>query len=176
MTVLHAPPGFDDPLRFIQSAHVRIEQRTALLCELCKHVAAHGVDETSRKTADAVMRYFDEAPLLHHQDEEQDLFPRLLAAAPAKTRAGVERVLALLTAQHGEMDRLHAEVRPCLAAMREGQPVPLDAAICGRIHELYVEHIAIEEAEIMPLAEKLLSAAALAELGKSMAARRSRAG
>jgi hemerythrin-like domain-containing protein len=174
MTALSLPPGPDDPLRLIQSAHVRIEQRTALLIELCKHVAAHGVDETSRKTADAVLHYFDGASVLHHDDEERDLFPALLAAAPPGDRKAVKDTLALLTAQHAEMDSLHAELRPVLAAMSEGRLVRLDPGLCGRIHLLYVEHIAIEETEIMPLAEKCLSADAVRRLAESMAARRAR--
>lgn len=174
MTVLQLPPGYDDPLRLIQGAHVRIEQRTALLVELCKHVAAHGVDETARKTADAVLRYFDEASVLHHEDEERDLFPTLLSATPPQGRKAVERTLARLTAHHKEMHELHATLRPYLVAMREGRSAPLDPSLCARIHDLYVEHIAIEEHEIMPLAQARLSATAVRQLGESMAARRAR--
>ena len=174
MTVLQEPPGYDDPLRLIHACHVRMEQRTSLLVELCKHVSAKGCDETSRKTADAVMRYFDDASVLHHEDEERDLFPTLLAAAPAGKRRAVERVLARLSDQHAEMTRLHAELRPHLLAITEGRLAQLDPSLCGRIHDLYVEHIAIEEEEIMPLAEALLSPDAVRKLGESMQARRAR--
>jgi hemerythrin-like domain-containing protein len=174
MTVLQLPPGYEDPLRLIQGAHVRIEQRTALLVELCKHVAATGVDETARKTADAVLRYFDEASVLHHEDEERDLFPTLLGATPPQDRKAVERTLARLTAHHKEMHELHATLRPCLVAMSQGHLVALDPSLCARIHDLYVEHIAIEETEIMPLAQERLSATAVRQLAESMAARRAR--
>jgi hemerythrin-like domain-containing protein len=174
MTVLELPPGYDDPLRVIQSAHVRIEQRTALLVELCKHVAANGVDDTARKTADAVLRYFEEASVLHHEDEELDLFPKLIEATPPASRKAVERTLAQLTAHHKDMHALHAQLRPCLVAITEGRPVRLDPDLCVRMHELYVEHIEVEEREIMPLAQKWLSPAAVRALGESMAARRQR--
>jgi hemerythrin-like domain-containing protein len=174
MTVLPLPPGFDDPLRLIHSAHVRIEQRTALLIELCKHVDAHGVDETARKTADAVLRYFDEASILHHEDEELDLFPSLLESTPPRSRKRVEDTLDRLTAHHKEMHALHATLRPFLVAMTEGRAAHLDPDLCVRIHALYVEHIAIEESEIISLAEQRLSPAAVRQLGESMAARRAR--
>jgi len=174
MTVLQLPPGFDDPLRLIHSAHVRIEQRTALLIELCKHVEVHGVDETARKTADAVLHYFDGASILHHEDEELDLFPSLLESTPPRSRKRVEHTLDRLTAHHKEMHALHATLRPCLVAMTQGRGAHLDPDLCVRIHDLYVEHIAIEESEIIPLAEQRLSPAAVRLLGESMAARRAR--
>jgi hemerythrin-like domain-containing protein len=174
MTVLELPPGYDDPLRLIHSAHVRIEQRTALLVELCKHVTASGVDETARKTADAVLRYFEEASVLHHEDEELDLFPKLLESTPPAGRKKVEHTLAKLTEHHKEMHALQAQLRPCLVAMTQGRAVHLDPGLCVRIHDLYVEHIDIEERDIIPLAQKRLSPSAVRALGESMAARRAR--
>jgi hypothetical protein len=72
------------------------------------------------------------------------------------------------------MHALQAELRPCLVAMTQGRPVQLDPDLCVRIHDLYVEHIDIEERDIIPLAQKRLSPSAVRALGESMAARRAR--
>lgn len=168
----HKLPGFDEPLRLMHACHVRMELRCALLVRLCGHICNVGADESARKTADAVLRYFDDAGAKHHQDEEVDLFPALLAAAPPSAQAFVRQTIDRLVVQHREMDAVYAQLRPLLIALIDGQAVQLDPALCDRLHTLYIEHIAIEEHELLPLAGDQLDADAIARLGAAMAARR----
>ena len=165
-------PGFDEPLRVIHACHVRMELRCALLVRLCGHLCTEGYDEPARKTADAVLRYFDDAGTKHHEDEEINLFPELLAAVPPAGQAFVSKIIDGLIEQHREMEAIYAQLRPMLVALTLGEPVQLDPSLCDRLQTIYIEHIAIEEHELLPLASDHLDAEAIERLGVAMATRR----
>ncbi len=44
---------------------------------LITHIDTQGIDDDARKAARNIVRYFSTSALLHHRDEEEDLFPRL---------------------------------------------------------------------------------------------------
>lgn len=66
------------------------------------------------------------------------------------------------------MDRL----RDALESIAHGETVLLDAIAVSRFCGMYRTHMALEEANLFPLAELLLEAGALTNLGKAMAKRR----
>jgi hemerythrin-like domain-containing protein len=167
-----ALPGFDQPLDLLHACHVRIGTRCALLMRLCDHIREHGCDEQARKTAGHILRYFDEAGHQHHEDEENDLFPALVAAVPDARREEVSALTRSLEQEHDELERVYAEIRPHLEGVSEGRLPDLDVHLCDRLHTLYLEHIEREEAELLPLAREHLGEDAIARLGSGMAARR----
>jgi pyridoxamine 5'-phosphate oxidase len=167
--------GFDDPLAVMQALHVRLEQRAALLARLAEHVRQHGSDADARATAGHVMRCFDEDCPIHHEDEEIDLFPLLRALAPAAEAARAEILIAALVAQHHDMHAVFAALRPQLAAINDGRLAILDPAAVDRLHTLCLDHVALEESELVPFARDHLDAAAVERLGRAMAARRNAA-
>ena len=73
-------PGFDDPLGMLAACHRRIERELATLERLQRHLPEHGCDDDARAAAGAILKYFDGAAPNHDADEEQSLFPRLLAS------------------------------------------------------------------------------------------------
>ena len=78
MTLLKAPAAsFDEPLEMLAACHERIEAQLGTLERLAQHLPRHGCDADARSAAAAVVRYFDTAGMLHHQDEDEDLFPLL---------------------------------------------------------------------------------------------------
>jgi hemerythrin-like domain-containing protein len=165
-------PGFDDPLGLMQALHMRLEQRAALLDRLAEHVRHHGSDDDARATAGHVMRCFDEDCPMHHDDEEEDLFPMLRAATPAAEQARVEILIAGLVAQHREMHAAYDALRPQLAAVVDGRLGAIEQALVDRLHALCAQHVTLEESELFPFARAHLDAAALEDLGRAMAARR----
>jgi hemerythrin-like domain-containing protein len=162
-----AAPGFDDPLGMLKACHRRIERQLATLDRLRRHLPDHGCDADARAAATGILRYFDTAAPHHHADEEESLFPRLLAAAPA---AGP--LVARLEAEHGVLAERVARLRPALAALAAGHPAELPEDRVNAAAAAYTAHIAAEETELLPLAQKALDAAALATIGAEMAARR----
>lgn len=158
---------FDHPLDMLGECHERIEERCALLHRLAAHLAANGCDEQARQAAANVVRYFDTAGEHHHEDEEKDLFPRLVGAVP---EAGA--LVHTLKREHGEMRTAWQALRVPLAAIAAGGGAALDAAQVERFTTLYRAHIAREEAELLPLAARVLDADTLREIGAAMAQRR----
>lgn len=161
-------PDFDHPLEMLAACHGRIEDRCDLLHRLVEHLAANGCDGQARQAATSVLRYFDTAGEHHHEDEEQDLFPALvLAGEPAAVRL-VEK----LRADHVVMRAAWRRLRAPLEQLASGEGVSLDAGDVEAFTTLYREHIAREDAELLPLAQRVLDDEGLRTIGAAMAQRR----
>jgi hemerythrin-like domain-containing protein len=162
----HAP-SFDDPLALLGACHGRIERQLATLARLQRHLPEHGCDRDARAAARAILQYFDSAAPNHHADEEDSLFPRLVAAVPA---AG--RLVADLEGDHAVLATNWRRLRPMLAAIAAGARANLSARDVAVVSGAYARHIAREETDLIPLAARTLDAPTLAEIGREMAARR----
>ncbi len=165
-------PGFDEPLEVLRACHDRIEHQCDTLERIVLHLKVHGCDTAAREATTAVLRYFTLAGPNHHADEERDLFPRLLAAATGEDAQRAALLVASMVADHREMERLWAELEPVLEALARGAIDRLDAVLVGGFCTIYRNHLAIEENDVIALAERLLSPAALAEVGRAMSVRR----
>jgi hemerythrin-like domain-containing protein len=161
-------PDFDHPLEMLAACHDRIEDRIDVLQRLLDHLPTRGCDEQARQAAANVMRYFDTAGEHHHEDEEADLFPALIAADPQRTR----ELVARLRSDHTAMRSLWQGLREQLVPITAGTSTSLDSERVREFSALYEKHIALEESELLPLAEKLLTTAQQAALGAQMAQRR----
>lgn len=161
-------PGFDAPLDVLEACHARIAAQCDTLEKLLAHLPQRGADAQAQQAARAVMRYFDVAAVQHHDDEERNLFP-LLEAANAP---GACELAETLTLEHEEQARLWRALRSQLAAIAGGAGAELDPDLLGRFAASQRAHLAFENAHVLPLARAVLDPAALARLGRAMAARR----
>jgi hemerythrin-like domain-containing protein len=164
---LHAGPavGFEQPFEMLVACHDRVRRSLDLLLRLQAHVARHGADGQAQDAARDVLRYFDLAGPKHHEDEERHVLPRLRAAGQA---ALADR----LAADHAEMTRQWAALRPPLQALAAGEAAALEVAACQAYAALYDDHMAAEEALAFPEAAAGLPREAEAAMGAEMAARR----
>ena len=160
-------PGFDDPVALLRACHEKMLARCALLETLVAHLDEHGVDDAARKAARDISRYFSTAAVLHHRDEEEDLFP-LLNRQSLKTAELVHK----LKQEHLTLDALWGEIAANLGSLpgdgfsetaRQGI-----AAFC----QLVRAHVQVENTEFLPLAANSLSTRVLDEIGQAMAERR----
>lgn len=163
-----AAPGFDDPLEMLRACHGRITAQCDTLQRLVGHLQAQGNDTQAAQAARAILRYFDTAGRHHHDDEEQDLFPALLASGDSE----VARHVARLLGEHQEMDAAWHTLRPLLAAIAEDRAGTLDAGTVAHFIDCYARHIVFENGTLLPLAQTLLDEATLQHIGRNMAARR----
>src|SRR5438046_387211 len=71
------------------ACHERIHSQLGTLERLAPHLETKGCDAEAKSAAQAVLRYFDTSGAMHHQDEDQDLFPVLRTRAAGQARADI---------------------------------------------------------------------------------------
>jgi hemerythrin-like domain-containing protein len=164
--------GFEQPYAMLEACHERVQRTLDLLGRLLDYVADQGHDAQTRAAAADVLRYFDLAAPLHHEDEEQHVFPLLLARGDPTVQASVRQ----LQAEHREMEALWAQIRATLLHWREaGATGRADAALQSgveRFRALYAGHIPREEGVVFPAAQAAMNADEQAAMGREMQARR----
>jgi hemerythrin-like domain-containing protein len=165
--MLPAPaPGFDQPLAMLRACHERILRQCVTLDKLVAHLRSDGLTPAARQAAADVHRYFSTAGRHHHDDEEQDLFPRL------RGRADLAELLAALARDHQRMEILWQELAPLLNAPGTIRDFDAFGKIVAEFTALYAAHIQRENSELLPRAQQLLSEDMQREIAARMAARR----
>ena len=163
--------GFDTPFEMLAACHERVERTLALLGKLCRYLDEHACDESARLAARDVLRYFDVAAPLHHEDEELHIFPLLLAEGAPEVVARVQQ----LQREHQQMALHWQDARARLQALADGESSAFtaeDEAAFTRFAEGYAAHIASEEQVVYPAARALLGEAAVQQMGQEMRQRR----
>ena len=164
--------GFEVPLEMLAACHGRVQQQCETLLRLQDHLGKNGSDRAAQEAAAAVMRYFDSAARHHHEDEEIDLFAALLEAMAGSDAVCIREMIDVLRAEHRLLEAQWQGLRRSLNQVANGEPATLDAAMLSGFVELYDRHIQREEAELLPMAARLLSDAELDRIGRAMRARR----
>ncbi|MFL6672741.1 MAG: pyridoxamine 5'-phosphate oxidase [Massilia sp.] len=167
-----AVPGFDQPIAVLKHCHGRIRKQLATLEKLLSHLPEHGADEQARQAAQAVLRYFDKAAHLHHEDEEQDLIPMLRAVAQGEDAATLQALAPVILQDHKDMDALWQDLHEQLAMIADGSASTLSASTVQRFAQRYLSHMEREESTMAPMALRLFSAGQMAQLGNAMQLRR----
>ena len=169
----HAPAvGFEVPLEMLAACHGRVQQQCETLERLATHLQQHGADPQAQQAALAVLRYFDTAARHHHEDEEQDLFPALREAMAGSDAVCLRELTTSLCADHRALEVQWQSLRPWLCSVADGAAAPFDALAAEAWVQAYGRHIAREEAELLPMASRLLDEAALQRIGRAMRDRR----
>ena len=171
----HSPAvGFEVPLEMLAACHGRVQHQCDTLLRLLAHLESHGPDRSAQEAAQAVMRYFDTAAHHHHEDEELDLFPALLESMAGSDAVCLRELTASLCRDHRGLEQRWDALRERLVQIAEGHGTAstlADAGVPGFV-ELYEQHIAREESELLPMAGRLLSDVELDRIGRAMRARR----
>lgn len=173
----HRAPGagFEAPFDMLAACHERVERMLGLLQKLRAHVLAHGADEQGQQAARDIMRYFDQAGPLHHEDEELHVFPALLA----QRDPAVVAVVIRLKQDHREMAEQWKVVRTALDRLAcspfdsdwpgfgDEESVAFDA-----YDALYRRHLIDEDGTVYPAAKRCIRDASLAAMSEDMMVRR----
>lgn len=173
--------GFEAPFEMLEACHERVQRMLGLLARLQAHLETVGCDDQAKQAAIDVMRYFDQAAPLHHQDEELHVFPPLLKGPDAAMHALVQT----LQQQHKAMEALWSALRlvlqavadkakpPSAANPTEARPLPaLDPKLVADFTNLYQQHIALEETRAYPAARGAHTADSLQQASLDMMRRR----
>jgi hemerythrin-like domain-containing protein len=115
----------------------------------------------------AMLFYVDEFPeRLHHPKESELLFPKILARAPE-----LKPVLDRLDTDHARGEKAIRELEHSLLAFEvlgESRRDTFETAV-DRYVRAYLDHMSVEETEILPAARRLLTEADWAELDAAFA-------
>ena len=165
--------GFEAPFEMLQACHERVQRSLALMARLQPHLQNVGCDDNARQAARDVLRYFDVAAPLHHQDEELHVFPPLLLGADTALRTLVRQLMQ----DHRDMETAWQQARAVLQAIADDTTGTrtLDAAEIAQLDQfsaLYGQHILHEEGLAYPAAQAALSGAAVRAMAEDMMARR----
>lgn len=171
-TLFDTAPDFNQPIAVLKHCHDRIRKQLATLDKLPAHLAAHGADLEAQKAAQAVLKYFNNAAHLHHDDEEQNLMPMLQATARDADLALLEDLVPGILADHAAMDQDWLQLQAQLDAIATGASAELSSDNVRRFCDAYTAHMAREEANIAPMAKRLFSPEQMAQLGSAMQVRR----
>ncbi|MEI2677953.1 MAG: hemerythrin domain-containing protein [Burkholderiaceae bacterium] len=165
--------GFEQPFEMLLACHERVRRSLALLGRLVRHVDEHGHDEQSQSAASDVLRYFDLAVPLHHEDEERHVFPILADSGDG----GLADTVAALHRDHDRMSALWGGLRSTLEAWsRSGAAGTADHVFRQHLAEfdlIYAGHLATEEEIVFPAARDRMHGHLLADMSADMERRRS---
>ncbi|MES2127683.1 MAG: pyridoxamine 5'-phosphate oxidase [Pseudomonadota bacterium] len=165
-------PGFDQPIAVLKHCHDRIRKQLATLHKLLEHLPRHGADGPAQQAASAVLKYFDQAAHLHHDDEEQDLIPMLQTVADGEDAQLLASLVPQILAEHHQMDALWQDLHEQLVQIASGAATALSAPAVTRFTDTYSAHMACEEAQVAPMAKRLFTPDQMLELGQAMQRRR----
>ncbi|KPF68150.1 hypothetical protein IP84_10335 [beta proteobacterium AAP99] len=161
---------FDDPVEMLSVCHGRMQHALDTLRRLEAFLGSRGANEESASAASAVLRYFDIAAPLHHQDEDEDVYPALRACVAEDDP--LRLTLDELHEEHQKLDELWAFLRTDLQAVAAGEAVQLDGQLVRQFRDATQRHLAIEDSIVLPYAQRLLPADVRRTVGRAMAQRR----
>lgn len=167
-----APPL--PPLQALQQTHHDLLQAVAGLQRLLRELAEEG--ETTERRADmrTLVQFIDRHGRHHHAQEERRVFPDLLILGDVDLVQHVQR----LQQDHGWLEQDWLELSPVLQSIADGnQGVDVDylREAVSVFHELYHDHLTLEESLIYPAARRRMDEADMATMGREMAERRAQA-
>jgi hemerythrin-like domain-containing protein len=156
-------------LRIIHEEHAAL---AAMLRSIPMLLAQHRRQGTlpDFATLRAMLFYVDEFPeQRHHRKESELLFPRLRART-----AEAAAVLDRLDQDHAQGERAIRELEHALLGfemMGESRREAFEQAVQKYV-DFYFQHMSLEEKQVLPLAERVLTAQDWAELDAAFAANR----
>lgn len=162
-----AAPSFDAPLEMLNACHDKVRHFCVQLDALPDYIQLHGHSQAVVNSIAGIVRYFEIAGPAHHQDEEDELFPLIMARQP-DAAPKIEQLLG----EHGYLHARWNAIRDDLNAYAVGTLGALNASEIHEFTRLYREHAAREEAWLFPTAAALISDDELHAAGQRMAARR----
>lgn len=151
---MNAAVNTDAPISNFANCHDGILKRLGALDELPALLAPAA---RARQIAEQSLEFFREAIFEHHLEEERELFPAVLASAqPGEEREKVQSMVKRLTEEHRMIEALWKRLEKGLKPVAKGQSTDLDVSEVHRLVQEYTTHARFEEAEFLPLSERIL--------------------
>lgn len=163
---------FFTPLDAIGREHTRQIKVSEWILE---HASAERI-APFREAVEALLGFFCRDLVLHHEDEEKDLFPMLQERCQAQD--SIDLILAELVRDHASEGFLMRDIVADLHRLVERRDLESASRFFASLRyfaEGQQRHVAWENEAVLPLARRRLTDIDLTALGSSMVARRERA-
>jgi hemerythrin-like domain-containing protein len=163
----------DEALASFSRSHVHIVEQMNRLRVLPLQLAQRGIDDGVRQTAASIYRFFNDAVLEHHDEEERELFPSLRHSAGHGDEAGlVQSLIARLEREHRDLESLWDRIEPAMRRIGRGKAATLDEQVVEQLVSAYLAHAKFEESSVLPLADRILKSGDRSALALGLAMRR----
>lgn len=162
-----AAPGPEHIEQFLMACHRRIEHRLDTLERAAQTIPLR--PEEAIAALQSALQFLDSSGVLHTEDEEDSIFPRLRA----RMDPGERVYLAQLEHDHAEAGAIHRRLRQLVheAAMGKVDAAAIQGAV-ERLTFLYRRHIASEDSTLVEYASRLLPPEDREAIAREMRARR----
>ncbi|OOF57694.1 hemerythrin domain-containing protein [Rodentibacter myodis] len=157
---------WNEPIEMLYACHSKVKRFCHQLRILPAYLEKNGVNQAVLNDVKIILQYFNQAAPLHHEDEEKDFFPALLAKVP-HAKADVEDLAHQHTHLHESWRLLSEQLNALIAHQRN----EVDDELIQRFVQAYDKHIAIEE-PLFELGKQYLSESELHSIGEIMSKRR----
>lgn len=155
-----------EPVDMLYACHSKVKRFCKQLQILPAYLAEHGVNQAVKNDVQQILTYFNVSAPLHHEDEERDFFPALVAVYP-QAQEQIDALESQHIHLHQSWDALAIQLRELLEDKRNS----VDEALIKRFISGYDLHIPLEE-PLFELGKEHLSQEKLAKIGQVMAERR----
>jgi hemerythrin-like domain-containing protein len=169
-------PTFAQPLALMSDCHRRVEKFLQALVIATEQAQGGPLNDLQREGLQSALRYFREAAPRHTADEEESLFPRMRQCSSEEVALALAKIDALeadhvvAKAAHAIVER-HGDLWLEQGTLGKEETAELLREL-RKLQGIYGRHIAVEDNDIFPLAQRVLKSNELAEVGREMAERR----
>ncbi len=164
--------GFSGPVAMWLACHQRLEGVCGLMQRFSRHLEDFGFDEAARFSAEGLRRYFNGATRRHQEDEDVDLFPRVLDRLSGRRRATVRTMMTRLQEDHVTAERLWRPVDEQLGEVQQGRRRTPDRQAIETLVDAHLGHRNAEESALLDVVRTSLQPVDLKDIGEAMARRR----
>lgn len=155
-----------EPIEMLYACHGKVKRFCKQLQILPTYLAENGINQAVKNDVQQILTYFNVSAPLHHEDEEKDFFPALVAVYP-KAQENIDA----LESQHISLHQAWDELAVQLTELLEDKRSVIDEELIKRFVSGYDVHIPLEE-PLFELGKIHLSEEKLSEIGQVMARRR----
>ena len=155
---------FSNGLVVMKTYHEDFLIRGRNLLDLVADIKQQGMNESLANQCAAVLCHFGHANNLHHQDEEQALFPLLVGQSIL-----IDGMIERLMMDHEEIEKSWALLAEQLSSPELIKDYDQLINLAADFEKIHREHLTREDEDFSPKAKDILSSGQIRQAGEKMA-------
>ncbi len=155
---------FSNGLKVLKKYHQDFLSRGEHLLQLVQRINQQGIDENLANQCMETFWHYSHANHLHHQDEEQGLFPLMLGHS-----ALIDGMIERLMLDHGEIEKAWAQLAERLSSPEKIHDFKYLTQLAEDFEKLQRDHLNREDEDFSPQVIAVLTEPQLQALGWKLA-------